>query len=231
MPALDSNISLPPDLHVENPVPTINQIKAQIESWVVYNLQKTIKSDVHFENQLYGPWNSFLTSVFPPHRRFMIIPQALVRRAITDPDDVDEDLGNVSFGSTGAIHEARTMGEFFLMYYQGLFTYSSITFSDGREIEKKFPDFMPVKVTLHGGPIREHRVLCVVEVERNGEPSGRGHYQMVDYMEHLIDHSLREENLLGFLIIGIIVKKYELCWNEDSECELQGARTILVSKK
>lgn len=116
MPPLDSNIPLPPDLQVQYPAPTVNQIKAQIDPWVVYNLKETIKSDVHFENQLYGPWNTFLISVFPPHRRFMVIPQALVRRAITDPDEVDEDLGNISFGSTGAIHESRDMGQFSNIY-------------------------------------------------------------------------------------------------------------------
>ena len=39
-----------------------------------------------------------------------------MRRAITDPDEVDEDLGNISFGSTGAIHESRDMGQFSNIY-------------------------------------------------------------------------------------------------------------------
>ncbi|KAF8233104.1 hypothetical protein L208DRAFT_1396291 [Tricholoma matsutake] len=59
----------------------------------------------------------------------MTIPQAIVRRAM-GADEIDEDLGNISFGSTGALHESRDLL--------------------GAEAEKSFPDFVTVKVIPHG---------------------------------------------------------------------------------
>lgn len=69
---------------------------------------------------------------------------------------------------------------------------------------------MPVKVTLRGGLVRDHHVLAVLEIKRTGEPISRGHNQMMKYMEHLIDHSSRDQNLLGFLIIGSAVREYRI---------------------
>lgn len=189
MPDLDTVIHLPPDLQAEIR-PTVNDLKVRILPWVSYNFQKTLKSDVHYENQLYGVWNAFLASVFPLERRFMIIPQAIIRRAITDENEMDEDLGNLSFGSTGAYHESREM--------------------PGTEVEKAYPDFLPVKVSLVPGPIREHRALCIVEVKGPREPILRGHRQMLSYMDTLADHPRREQNLLGFLVTGSWVRTYQL---------------------
>jgi len=45
---------------------------------------------------------------FSPKRA--IIPQALIREAITEADDIDEDLGNISITSTGAVCHSRDKG-------------------------------------------------------------------------------------------------------------------------
>ena len=72
-------------------------------------LLRTLESNIHYENQLYGPISSFLTSIFPSRRRYMLIPQAIFRRPMSD-SEVAEDLANVSIGSTGAFHESRDLG-------------------------------------------------------------------------------------------------------------------------
>lgn len=105
MATLDQHIQLPPPLEHETP-PSVADLIAQIDRWVIYHLKVTVQSNVHFENQLYGVINSFHTSIFPLNRRFMVIPQALIRRAM-EAGEVNEDLGNVSFGSTGGLHESR----------------------------------------------------------------------------------------------------------------------------
>lgn len=109
MPAtLDAPAQIPPELPLENP-PSVNNLITRIDSWIIYHLLRTLESDVHYENQLYGPISSFLASIFPSRRRYMVIPQAILRRAMDD-HEIDEDLANVSFGSTGAFHESRDLG-------------------------------------------------------------------------------------------------------------------------
>ena len=105
MAMLDQPLQLPPPLQYEIP-PSVPGLIAQIDPWVIYHLKNTILFNVHFENQLYGVINSFHTSIFPLRRHLMIVPQAIIRRAM-DAEEVEEDLGNVSFGSSGAFHESR----------------------------------------------------------------------------------------------------------------------------
>lgn len=107
MATLDAPTHLPPALQFEGP-PSFANLITQIDRWIIYHLKATISSDVHYENQLYGSLNTFLFSLFPPRRQFMTIPQAIVRRAM-GADEIDEDLGNISFGSTGALHESRDL--------------------------------------------------------------------------------------------------------------------------
>jgi hypothetical protein len=107
MATLDAPAQMPPALQHENP-PNVNNLIFQIDSWIIYHLLKTLESNIHYENQLYGPISSYLTSIFPTRRRYMVIPQAIFRRAI-NIDEV-EDLANVSIGSTGAYHESRNLG-------------------------------------------------------------------------------------------------------------------------
>jgi hypothetical protein len=33
----------------------MNNLIAQIDDWVIYHLLRTLESDIHYENQLYGP--------------------------------------------------------------------------------------------------------------------------------------------------------------------------------
>jgi len=68
-----------------------------------------LESNIHYENQLYGLISSFLTSIFPSRQQYMLIPQAIFHRAMSD-SEVAEDLANVSIGSIGAFHESRDLG-------------------------------------------------------------------------------------------------------------------------
>ena len=108
MATLDTPAQMPPGLQLEQP-PSVNNLIAQIDDWVIYHLLRTLKSDIHYENQLYGPISSFLTSIFPSRLRYMLIPQAIFRRPMSN-SEVAEDLANVSIGSTGAFHESRDLG-------------------------------------------------------------------------------------------------------------------------
>ena len=105
MAMLNQPLQLPPPLQYEIP-PSVLGLIAWIDPWVIYHLKDTILSNVHFKNQLYGVINSFHTSIFPLHICLMIVPQAIIRRAM-DAEEVEEDLGNVSFGSSGAFHKLR----------------------------------------------------------------------------------------------------------------------------
>lgn len=107
MPTLDMPPQLPQPLAFEIP-PSVDGLIAQIDEWIIYHLRTTIESGIHFENQVYGQFNSYHMSIFPLRRRFQVNPQAIVRRAM-DVDEIEEDLANVSFGSTGAFHESRNL--------------------------------------------------------------------------------------------------------------------------
>ena len=67
MATLDTPAQMPPGLQLEQP-PSVNNLIAQIDDWVIYHLLRTLESDIHYENQLYGPISSFLTSIFPSRR-------------------------------------------------------------------------------------------------------------------------------------------------------------------
>ncbi|KAM6489566.1 hypothetical protein JOM56_014985, partial [Amanita muscaria] len=185
---LDAPTQLPPALQSEGS-PSSADLIAQIDRWIIYHLKATISSEVHYENQLYGCLNTFLFSLFPPRRQFMTIPQAIIRRAM-GADEVDEDLGNISFGSTGALHESRELPDM--------------------EAEKCFPDFVTVRVAPQPGGLRQHFVVCVVEVKRDHDTMSEAHIQIMKYMNQLAEHPLREENLSGFLVMGRWVTVYTL---------------------
>jgi hypothetical protein len=108
MTTLDAPAKISPVLQSEK-LPSVDDLISQIDDWVIYHLLKTLQSGIHYENQLYGPISSFLSSIFPSRQRFMLIPQAIFRRAMKD-DEVAEDLANVSISSTGAYHESRGLG-------------------------------------------------------------------------------------------------------------------------
>lgn len=116
LPRLSERPPLPllADLEKE-PLPDVAEILAGVEPWIVWNLRNTVDSDVHFENQLYGSIVSFLSSVFPARRRYMVIPQGILRRVLNEDEYDDESLnaGDISIGSTGAVHESRHLRKFF----------------------------------------------------------------------------------------------------------------------
>jgi len=106
MSTLDQPPQFPPPILPENM--SVTGLIAQIDPWIIYHLITTLSSNVHYENQLYGIINSFHASIFPLRRRFMTIPQGLLRKAL-EPEDIDEYLADVSFGSTGALHPSRDL--------------------------------------------------------------------------------------------------------------------------
>ena len=101
MPSLDQPPQLPAPL-LQEVLPSVLHLIAQIDPWVIYQLKITIRSDVHCENQLYGTINTLHGSIFPLRSGSWPF-----RKRAMDADEVDKDLGNVSFGSTGAFHESR----------------------------------------------------------------------------------------------------------------------------
>ncbi|KIJ40100.1 hypothetical protein M422DRAFT_32375 [Sphaerobolus stellatus SS14] len=103
MATLDTNPQLPPQLLPE-PLPTVNNLIGQIEPWVIYHLLKTGESNVHYENYLYGPIVSFLTSIFPTRRRYMLIPQAILCRAMND-DEIRRHGPNMSIDGPEALKQ------------------------------------------------------------------------------------------------------------------------------
>ncbi|TFK33178.1 hypothetical protein BDQ12DRAFT_769093 [Crucibulum laeve] len=187
MATLDAPLQFPPAL-IRTVIPSVAQQIAGIPLWVIYHFKQTFTCNVHYENQLYGCINNYLQSIFPLSRRFMIIPQALVRRPLID-DEVPDDLRRVSFGSTGALHESRILS--------------------GTEAGKLIPDFLVVKVTPRPGTERAHRVLDVVEIKRDDETAEKADTQMKTYMEGLLAHT-RDPNLRGFLVMGNSVRVYRI---------------------
>lgn len=107
MATLDAKPCLPDPLPFEQSPATDHHI-TQIDPWVIYLLRTTIESNIHYESQLHGPISAFLESIFLQRRRFMSIPQATLRE-VMNPEDMDDDLANVSFGSTGGEHRSRNV--------------------------------------------------------------------------------------------------------------------------
>lgn len=105
MATLDAPLTLP--LVIEA-VPTVAPHAASIEPWVIWNMKSSILAQVHYENQLHGPKNTHLNAIFPLRRRFSVIPQAMIRRVMNE-DEIWEDLGNISIGSSGGVHESRVL--------------------------------------------------------------------------------------------------------------------------
>ncbi|KAF8073673.1 hypothetical protein FPV67DRAFT_1478887 [Lyophyllum atratum] len=62
--------------NVSTPQPPLSR---HIPSWLINRLQNVIHGGVHFESSLYGPYNTYLTALFPMERRFMVKPQGLLR--------------------------------------------------------------------------------------------------------------------------------------------------------
>lgn len=108
---LATNLNRPPALHRPPQPPTAAQIYAAMPLWTIYYLFTVIMSNPRYENSLYGAWNMFLLGIFTQARHFAIIPQALIRAAITEEEDIDDDLGNISISSTGAVCHGRTKSE------------------------------------------------------------------------------------------------------------------------
>ncbi|KAJ7600645.1 hypothetical protein C8J56DRAFT_1156976 [Mycena floridula] len=183
-----ANAVLPNALLHENP-PTRAQLLASVDPWIPYHLKQTIQSIPRFEHMVYGQLISYLASILPHRRRFMTIPQFILRRTM-QPHEIRVDRANVSTGSTGGLHESRNL--------------------PGAEHGTMFPDFVTVKVTPLAGLARDHRVVCLIEVKKDGDSIYKARDQMWGYMEQIIGHPNREPNLYGFLVLGAVVEVYRI---------------------
>ena len=74
--------------------------------------------------------------------------------------------------------------------------------SAGQETEKYVPDFVTVKVIPQLGDLREHYIVCVVEVKRDDLSIGEARGQMSKYMAHVAPHHSREKNLRCYLVMA-----------------------------
>jgi len=110
MPPLLERTNRPTQPQFIQTPPSAARIYALLPLWIIYYLFSIIESKPRYESSLYGAWNIFLHAIFTQTRHFVIIPQALIREAITEGDDIDEDLGNISISSTGAVCHGRDEG-------------------------------------------------------------------------------------------------------------------------
>ncbi|KAF8958814.1 hypothetical protein BDZ97DRAFT_1923432 [Flammula alnicola] len=187
MATLNAAVTLPNPLVPQNS-PTRNAHIAQIDPGVIYLLRTTIESNIHYESQLHGPVGAFLESIFPQRRRFMNIAQAILREVV-DPEDRDDDLSNISFGSTGGEHRSRN--------------------TPGQEKNKLLPDFLTVKVVLRPPrQPRDYRIVTVVELKRNDEDQTNAETQMVAYMVRVNEIAAPNNSFRGFLVMEDHVQVY-----------------------
>lgn len=116
MPSLHPPPAEPPVLLPEDP-PQVDDILAKIEPWITDHFRETLSSDVPDETQLYGCVNTFLISIFPARRHYMIIPQMLGRVMAEDESEGGSaELGD--FGSSGGVHESKHLGKSYSVLIQ-----------------------------------------------------------------------------------------------------------------
>ena len=63
-------------------IPTLAQLKTGVPKIVRWNMHETLSRQVHYENELYAPIDTYLSTIFPPSRGFTAGPQRLIRPAI-----------------------------------------------------------------------------------------------------------------------------------------------------
>ncbi|KIJ89931.1 hypothetical protein K443DRAFT_15677 [Laccaria amethystina LaAM-08-1] len=118
----------------------------------------------------------------------MSIAQAALREVI-NPEDMDDDLSNTSFGSTGGEHRSRNV--------------------PGQETNKLLPDFLTVKVILRPSNLpREYRIITVVELKRNDDDQAKSEAQMLRYMMRIDQIAAPDNNFRGFLVMQDNVQVY-----------------------
>ncbi|KAK0430277.1 hypothetical protein EV421DRAFT_1859520 [Armillaria borealis] len=174
------------------PPPHPQQHKATLDPFIFWYLKSVIQTDPHYEHQIYGPFNVYLQGIFPPWRRFAVIPQALIR-PVVPAEQIDDDLANVSIGSTGGFHKSRKIR--------------------GPEINKSYPDFLVVRVKTLPSGARKYHIVSVVEIKVDDTPVPsitNINEQMMRYMRRLADLPHRSRNLIGYLVCKNLVIPYRI---------------------
>lgn len=86
--------------------------------------------------------------------------------------------------------------------------------AEGAEKNKQVPDFLAVKANLGTGNPRDHSILSIFEIKLaikvHREVPRQWHEQMMSYMMAARDHPNRDEDLVGFLVCGRLVRKYHI---------------------
>jgi len=105
-------------LAVGRPIPTIGYeappsvaaLRQRVPLATYSLLSEILSRGVHYKNDICTPLNSYLSSIFPPERGFLVGPQTVLRPVIPDQDPDDPDPGaasDVSYSSAGGIHIGR----------------------------------------------------------------------------------------------------------------------------
>jgi len=69
-------------------------------------------------------------------------------------------------------------------------------------VDKSIPDFTTVKVRPQPGNIRDHYIVCIVEIKRDNVGEGQAIDQMMRYMWKAAQHPSRDGDLRGYLIMA-----------------------------
>jgi len=103
-------------------------------------------------------------------------------------------------------------------YWNGILIFPLIPVASP-EVDKIILDFVTVKVRPHGGPIRDHYMLCIVEIKCDDMSEGKARLRMVDYMRQAAGHISQEENLCGYLLMSNRVDRFRM--------DVQGAEVFV----
>ncbi|KAF9065131.1 hypothetical protein BDP27DRAFT_1332332 [Rhodocollybia butyracea] len=149
----------------------------------------------HSLEQLFPVTSQCLPSVcFPIHRRFTVIPQALLRRVIATNTRVNE--LNISTGSSGGRHWGRETKVFQAE--------ENLSEPGGKDyiLISLIVKVVPTQVTQP----RKHYIVCVDQESAEA--------QMSDYMTTLINHPYRVPGLKGYLLRGRKYLPYQIVDDE-----------------
>ena len=72
------------------------------------------------------------------------------------------------------------------------------------------------------GYIRDHCIVCVVEIKRSHMTEGKARQRMTEYLIHTAQHPSRDENLRAYLVMADRVVPYRLEVEEGNWVVRQG---------
>ncbi|CAA7262762.1 unnamed protein product [Cyclocybe aegerita] len=164
------------------PRPTVVQIGDSIPESTYWHLSTVLRKTPHYENQYYLSLNGYLKTIFPEEQLYGVAPQHIIRPSL-DADDIDEfQLAELSFTSTGGVHESR--------------------FQAGHERGKKIPDFTIIRVRPTSLNMYNKFFVCILEVKRDEVSKSHAIDQLLSYLLAMRDHSRHDPDAPGILLEG-----------------------------